>query len=206
MNSSNRGNIAKPSNKKRRCFHFFGILAAIMVALLLPERTFVIALYAATFSFILLEILRFSFPRLNQWLTCHLHVLLRDDEVRHPVTSTYILVASLVVVLLFGRDIAMESLLFLAVGDPAAAAVGQRWGRLRVRNKSLEGSLAFFLFSCAIGTILGSTILSLSLSVIVTGAILATLVELLSFRFDDNLTIPLASSGGMYTVKLMLTG
>ena len=205
MNFSNRGNIAKPSNKKRRCFHFFGILATIIVALLLPERTFVIALYAATFSFILLEILRFSFPRLNQWLTCHFHVLLRDDEVRHPVTSTYILAASLVVVLLFGRDIAMESLLFLAVGDPAAA-VGQRWGRLRVRNKSLEGSLAFFLFSCAIGTILGSTILSLSLSVIVTGAILATLVELLSFRFDDNLTIPPASPSGMYAVRLGLAG
>jgi len=206
MNSSNRGNIARPSNKKRRCFHFFAILAAIMVALLLPERTFIIALYGATFSFILLEILRFSFPGVNQWLTCRLHVLIRDDEVRHPITSTYVLVASLVVVLLFGRDIAMTSLLFLAVGDPAAAAVGQRWGRLKVGNKSLEGSLAFFFFSCAIGTILGSTVLSLSLSVIVTGAILATLVELLSFRFDDNLTIPLASSGGMYAVRLVLAG
>ncbi len=206
MNSSGQGNIAKSSDKKRRCFHFFGILAAIMVALLLPERMFVIALYGATFSLILLEILRFLFPGVNQWLTCHLHILIRDDEVRHPVTSTYILAASLVAVLLFGRDIAMESLLFLAVGDPAAAAVGQRWGKLKVRNKSLEGSLTFFLFSCVIGAILGGTILSLSLGVIITGAILATLAELLSFRLDDNFTVPLVSSSGMYAVRLVLTG
>jgi dolichol kinase len=108
--------------------------------------------------------------------------------------------------LLFGRDIAVASLFFLAVGDPVASAVGQRWGRVRIRYKTLEGSLAFFLFSCAGGAILGSTVLSLGLSAIIAGALLAALAELLSFHLDDNLTIPLASSGGMYVVKSVFIG
>jgi dolichol kinase len=84
----------------------------------------------------------------------------------------------------------------LAVADPLAAVVGIRWGRRRVaKNRTLEGSLAFFGSTLAIAAVvLAETSTAPGLSVAaaaLTIGFAAAVCELLPLRIDDNLTIPL---------------
>jgi dolichol kinase len=73
--------------------------------------------------------------------------------VSNLTTSSYVLIAAIVAYLAFGKDIAVCAVSFLAIGDVAAAIVGERIGTTRLFGKALEGDLACFLL-LAIGFIL----------------------------------------------------
>lgn len=85
-------------------------------------------------------------------------------------------------------------LAIMAFSDPFASMIGARYPIVPIRvfnhDKSLGGSLAFFTMSillCVVPAILGH----LSFGSIFIIALTATLVELISIRGWDNLTIPL---------------
>lgn len=89
--------------------------------------------------------------------------------------------------LLFGKESAMVSVVVLAVGDAFASMVGIKYGKRRIGNKSLEGSLAFFLSSfLALCFFLG-----FYKSFLV--ALFSSLAEAFSFKLDDNFTVPLTA-------------
>lgn len=108
---------------------------------------------------------------------------------------------------------------FVAVGDPVAGMVRDKWRgahirpshylardagwrRTKVRGKSLEGSGACFVACLVAGAILAAAT-SIALWVVVTGAICATLMEFLSLPLNDKLTMPLASTSAMSLIKLV---
>ena len=87
-------------------------------------------------------------------------------------------------------------LVVLGFGDPFAAIIGRRFGRIRLPGgRSLEGSLAFVVA----GTVMSLPVLWLAhhltfgaaLGVAAIGASAGALAEVLSGRLDDNFTIPL---------------
>lgn len=92
----------------------------------------------------------------------------------------------------------------MAYGDSVASIVGERYGRGRyklVADKSLEGSVAMFfasLFSLTLSLVFFSTLYPLSvlekLFPALAAATTATLVESLSPRGSDNLTVPIFSA------------
>ncbi len=94
-------------------------------------------------------------------------------------------------------------ILILAICDPLAALVGKRWPRGRYRvgrgRKTLSGSLAFFVASALLSVLLFRILASgeapfwrsLSLSVLLS--VFVTIVEAVSGRGTDNLSIPLAA-------------
>ncbi|MBI5203182.1 MAG: hypothetical protein HY925_16445 [Elusimicrobia bacterium] len=91
-------------------------------------------------------------------------------------------------------------ILIIGLADPAAALVGERWGRLRYKTfegtKTVEGSAAFFAvaFVCAIAA-LGFATEPVRGQDLVLAAVLGaivTLVECVTWRGIDNLTVPLA--------------
>lgn len=92
-------------------------------------------------------------------------------------------------------------ILVLALADPIAALVGSHYGRLRFPTfegtKSLEGSLAFCLvaFVCASATLayFSETGRARVVAVSVVLGVSVTLVEWITWRGIDNLTVPLAS-------------
>ena len=86
----------------------------------------------------------------------------------------------------------------LAVGDPAAALVGSRWGQRRytgwAQGRSLEGSIACFLFA-GLAAALVAAVCSGGPPPVRAGVgcgAVGALVEALSPAGMDNLTIPLA--------------
>lgn len=95
----------------------------------------------------------------------------------------------------------MVPLLVLTFADPAAALVGTRWGVHRYHlfgaRKSLEGSFAFFLVAaatCALGPLVAGRALSGELIGAMTAVAAGlTVVEAVSGRGIDNLSIPLAA-------------
>lgn len=117
----------------------------------------------------------------------------RPEERKRPTGATYVLAGTLFAAILFPPTIAILAMLFLSLGDSAAAFVGLRYGRTPIGRKSLEGTLACFIVCLLItlpAGVDGATAL--------IGATVATLAELIPWTFiNDNIAIPLFSGTAM---------
>ena len=144
----------------------------------------------------ILDRVRLHYPEILARASWVNHAFFRaEEQVRESAMIPYV-IASLLTLLTFPKPIALIAITTLALADPASAIVGITWGRRRLLpNKSLEGSSAFLLVTCAVA----ATVLYLGSSAsggeIARAASLiglaAATFELVPLRIDDNLTIPL---------------
>ena len=187
----------------RRLWHILGGLCIPVAGLLVPPNIFLPVLISITMALLVFEGIRLKFPRVNQRFLANFQVLLREKEASTLTSSTYLLVSACIVFILCDRSIAAIALTFVAVGDPIAGMVGKRWGKPRIRGKSLEGSGAC-LAACLISGAIMATIMHVALWLVMLGAVCATITEFLSLPPDDNLTIPLVAGGAMSLVKFAI--
>jgi dolichol kinase len=140
---------------------------------------------------ILGDLLRFVLPAWKNRVERLFDSVIRAAEKKKPLAgSSYLWLSAFLSVLVFTKPVAVLSLLFLMLGDTAAALVGRRWGRIMLfPGKSLEGSLACWGVCLAAGALFSLV----PWWTLLIGATAATLTELLPDRFDDNLTLPLVS-------------
>ena len=200
MLRKNNRNESAIANVERRAFHLvIGSLFPILIIVLPREPVLALVITAAAAA-LTLEAARHLSSTVNRWFIGWFSVLLKKEESTQWLGSTYLLVATLTAFLLFDRYIAGLALLFLAVGDPLAALVGERFGRVRIGRRSLEGTLTFLGASLLVGWIAVAGGIDVSISVVLVGAATAALVELLSIPLDDNLTVPLVAGGVMTAV------
>lgn len=181
----------------RKLYHLLGGICLLSLYYLIG-RDRALILYGVLFAVVLgVEVARLSLPAFNEFLYAHFSGFLRQKE-RDRLTGTppYVLGIGLSL-FLYRPEIATAAVCFLAFGDVAATAVGERYGRVRIGEKSLEGSLAFVAASLGAGCLLNVLGLQLSPGLIAAGAVLAAGVELLSLPVNDNLLIPLTSGGFM---------
>jgi len=208
----------------RRLWHIFGGLSLPVAGLLVPQDIFLPALVSITIAALILDIVRRRSPRVNQRFVISFRALLREREVSTLTGSTYFLIAASIVFIFCDKSIAAIALAFVAVGDPVAGIVGERWGKPKVsseeqkiseaprssrnlrfrgmKGKSLEGSSACFVACLVVGVILAA-VTHVALWVIVVGAICATVVEFFSLPVNDNLSIPLVAAGVMSLVRVI---
>jgi glycerol-3-phosphate acyltransferase PlsY len=209
----------------RRLWHIFGGLSLPAAGLWAPQDIFLPALVSITIAALILDIVRLRSPRVNRRFVASFRALLREREVSTLTGSTYFLIAASIVFIFCDKSIAAIALAFVAVGDPVAGMVGERWGKPRVspeegnfpnfakfpRNlrfrrmggKSLEGSSACFVACLVVGVILAA-VTHVALWVVVVGAICATVVESLPLLVNDNLSIPLVAAGVMSLVHAIV--
>lgn len=181
----------------RKLYHLLGGICLLALYYLLGRHT-ALTLYAGLFLLVLaVEAVRLSLPAVNEYVYAHFAGFLRQKE-RHTLTGTppYILGIGLSL-FLFRPDIAAAAVCFLAFGDVAATTIGERYGRVRIGEKSLEGTLAFVAAALGAGFLLHVLGVGLSPGMIAAGAVIAAGVELLSLPVNDNLLIPLVSGGVM---------
>lgn len=166
----------------RNLFHFSGIV--IPLAYLLINRGAALGLTILLLCILLVvEFLRLT-GRVKLGMAGK---FLKEKEQNKPTGSLFYTVAALVTILLFHEKVAISSLLVLCVSDPVSSLVGRSLGRHPLFGKSIEGTLAFLVSSLII-----LTLFSVSLSVALPVAFIATLTELCTPGFlDDNLTIPI---------------
>jgi len=120
--------------------------------------------------------------------------VLREEEKPTLMGSTYFIFSSLLTILLFPKSIAIACLLILTISDTCAALVGKGIGKISIFEKTLEGSIAFFLSSLLIVWVYPN-LERFSGSLAALGA---TLVEIIPIKLDDNLTIPLVTGVIMF--------
>src|SRR2546426_1662594 len=150
---------------------------------------------------VVIDVVRIHERRVRQWFRQFLGEMIREHERFNLLGSTYLLIAALLALEIFPRPIAAAALGFTVLGDGFAAPAGRAYGRTRFFSKSLEGYAAGLLACLAWGTylVLGG---HSSWSVVLVGALVASLVELLPIPLDDNLAVTLSAG---YAMKL-LTG
>ena len=182
----------------RRAFHVAAGSTVPIAGIFLPESAMVAGLAVLSVGGLGMEMARFKVEWLNQWLVRWFAPLLKADEDRRITGATYMVVAGLIVFLLFDTAVAVAAMLFLSLGDPAAALVGRRMPGPRLFGKSPVGTAAFLMVSLAVVAVLvGSDRFPYHWGLLV-GAAVAALVELAPVPADDNLTIPLAAGGAMH--------
>jgi dolichol kinase len=154
--------------------------------------------------FIVLEVLRFFIFRLNERLFILFRYILKEKEKKSLFSTSWFLLSIFLSVILFRKDIAIAAMLFLIFGDIASSVIGIYFGRTKIRNYTLEGSLANFVTCLIIGIIINFTQISLPWTVIVTGALAAAIIELFPL-LDDNFTITLFSGIMMSIVSKIVS-
>lgn len=189
----------------RKVYHLAGGLGLLSLYFVL-NRDRALLFYAGLFLLVLtLDLIRLNVPSMNRFVLTKFGSFIRASEAhRLTGTASYVLGIGLSL-FLYRTDIAAAAICFLAFGDVAATTVGERYGRTKIGNKSLEGSLAFLAAAAAAGLLLPLAGIHIVPGVILFGAIVAAGVELLPLPVNDNLVIPLVS-GGVMTLVARMTG
>jgi glycerol-3-phosphate acyltransferase PlsY len=188
----------------RRLWHLVGGSFFPVLSIFVSKKILLLTLGSFSAVVFAVELVRLFYPRFNNWIYGCLRPALKEEEKFKLTGTTYLLVAALFVFAFFEKEIAAISLLFLSVGDLVAVVIGEKYGRIRVFNKSVEGSIACFISCSAIGLIFYIFKFADSIVVIFAGATAATLIELFPVPVNDNLTIPVASAVMMFLTEKLL--
>ena len=177
----------------RRLFHASVGTAIPVIAYFLPDPlpALIIGILAA--GSLALDLVRFRIAWLNRLFLNWLRLLLKREEEARITGATYLLIAACICFLAFDKEIAVAVLLFLSLGDPAAALVGRPIPGPRILGKSPVGTLAFVVVSLLVVALLVTADVMAFHWVFIVAAIVAGLVELAPLPLDDNLTVPLVS-------------
>ncbi len=167
----------------------------------IPKLWMVILLGISTILIIGIDLGRNRSGRLSKLFGILFNGMLRTHELAGKLTgASYVFIGSFVTVLLFPKEIAILALLFSAIGDTLAALYGRKFGRIRIWNKTIEGTVVG-LAACIIIALFFPQIPNI---VKFGGAIAAMLIELLPIKIDDNLRIPLFSGFVMYILSVIV--
>lgn len=185
------------SELARKAIHVSSL--AIPIALyLLPVTVSRIGLLVLAVVTLAGDVLRLHVPQIRPIFYFAFGRIVRDHERFNLLGSTYLLLSALLCIWAFDKPIAVIALGFLIVGDTAAALVGKRWGRVKILNKSLEGSLACFAACLLVGWAYPGP--EVTWTMILVGAFTATVFELLPIPLDDNLRMTLSAGFAMTMV------
>jgi len=192
----------RPTNYARSFFHVLMATVTLTILWLLPDPVWGIAILAPLFVWAwTTERLRRSRPELNA------KVMKLFGPVAHPHEKARINSATWYTTALFLLSFTRAPLVcavgiaVLGFGDPLAALIGRKIGRLKlIHGRTLEGSLAFFvaggLAAFGVGWLFAPSVaLPSLLAVAGAGSAGGALAELLSLRIDDNLSVPLIATG-----------
>lgn len=141
-----------------------------------------------------IEVMRFISPSLWRTMVEHSKGILKVRE-GYITGTTALLIANAVIIAFFNKQVAIVSLLFMLFGDAAAAIIGTKYGKVKIGDKTLEGSLSFFITTMILALIFYRwSGIRIHLLVMSLGAIAATITEALPIEINDNLTVALAAA------------
>lgn len=181
----------------RKFYHTLGGIGLLSFYYLLG-RDRALLFYGALFVFILLfETVRLTVPAVNEFMFRRFGSFIRQKERSRPTGTAWYVLGVGLSFMLYRPEFATAGVCFLAFGDVMAATVGQRYGRTKLGDKSLEGTAAFIAACLFAG--LGLSLLGMgpSWQVMIAGAVVAAVVELMPLPLNDNLAIPVISGGVM---------
>ena len=184
----------------RKSIHIASVAVPLLVWVL-PREAGVALLGVAVAVALTVEWARFRL----RWARYHFlratRLLLRPHERTSIAGATHMAIAYLLALLLFPKPIAVAAMLYNGLGDAAAALVGKRWGRHRVRwGKSWEGATA----ALAVNLGVGALVPGIPVTAAIAGAFAAAILEFLPLPIDDNPRVTLGGGAAAWTVAAIL--
>ncbi len=182
----------------RKTIHLTSLLIPLIYSFISRELALLILvpLFAA---FFLVDVLKNFIAPVGRWYHRTFDAMLRSHELKgesiHLNGASYMVMSALLLVLFFPKLIAITAFTIVAVSDTIAAVIGKNFGKHRFGEKSIEGSVAFFISA----VLLVALFPRLNIYVGIIMAVAATLTEAFTdhigkFKIDDNLSIPLVSA------------
>lgn len=147
------------------------------------------------FIFVLFDILRFLMPRLNvSYLK--ISTVSKLKEKRFFSGYTLFLTSTYVILKLFPSEITVFAMLAFIFADLLAPAGKEAFLPIPlVKEKTIGGAIIVVTVAMLVGIFLRSlTPLDLSVKMMLTGAIVAAILDQLSFLVDDNILVPLGTA------------
>ena len=173
----------------RKLIHISNLIIPLL--LFYYDRYFVLlVLVPISIVFIFFDYLRINNHRVANFYNKYFSMITRDFESNRLTGASYVFFSSSVIIYIFPKEIAILSLLIMSISDSMAAIIGQKYGKVKIFEKTLEGTTAFFLSS-----ILLLLLFRIQLFPGILAIVISTLVESSNFlRIDDNLSVPLSFS------------
>jgi glycerol-3-phosphate acyltransferase PlsY len=147
--------------------------------------------FAASLS---VDLLRLWHKEFNSRFMLFFSALIRPTEKHSLNGSTFLCFSFFAVIYFFTWKVAVTSMLFLSLGDAAAELSGKNFGKSRIFQRSAEGTAAFFIVAFFTALALWE-----DWRIALAGAGAGALVELFSFDWDDNLTVPIGSALALWS-------
>ena len=183
------------SEYKRKLIHLFNLAIPFGYLYVFPEKwVFVKLLSILMVLFIIFDILRHKVAWVKSLFSLFIDSMLRSHEQEGKLTgATWVMIGAVISIILFSKPVAIIALIFMSLGDTAAGLIGQRYGKHKIWNKSWEG---FFggLFVCII---IGMNYSLLPMTISLSGAVAAMVMEIVPIPLDDNFKIPLGAGAIM---------
>tara|TARA_Y100000748_G_scaffold205079_1_gene171692 strand:+ start:26514 stop:27098 length:585 start_codon:yes stop_codon:yes gene_type:complete len=177
---------------QRKVIHLFNLIIPFSYWFIIPDQNqFKIIIITFTAFFILADFFRKKSKLIKKFFKIFFGKMLREHELNGKFTgATWVMISASITILVFPKNIAIISLIFMSVGDTFAALIGRKFGKFKIYDKSLEG---FFggLIICLIAAYYYEP---LPFYVSSVGALSAMLFETLPLPFDDNFRIPIGSA------------
>lgn len=165
-----------------------------------------IGLLALTFSLLVLlelEYIRIEYkPKITQQISRFFERFILRRHERNNIAGTIFYVSGAIIVFsVFDYPIAVLALLLTAFGDLTSALTGIAWGKRKIfRKKSYIGTLCGFTANI----LTGYFVLPEFPQIFIPMAIVASFVEMITQKLDDNLTVPLFSGFAGQTLVFFL--
>ena len=199
----------KPRNYARNAYHVSsGFLGAGLYTAFADRQLMLWIAGIYTGCMLAMEGARRLHPKINQFMVDKLFgAIARPIEAYRVNSGTWYGIALFVMVFFFNPLACICGVLALGIGDPAAAIIGRRFGKHKVRShKSLEGMLGFVLAS-TLG-IFAWLMLTPHPELLATPAwrvfvialwasVVGAITEVYCQPIDDNFAIPLTVAGAM---------
>lgn len=177
----------------------------------MSRATGVATLGIALLTFLILETIRMKSPAFNRAAVKLWGPVMRAEEAHQFSTTHFYIGSSLLSVAIFPKTVACLSILYLAIGDPAASFFGILFGNKSIRfsnGKSLVGTLAgvvaCFATTWFLGPMFGVQSIPQLLILSVFGGLAGGAAELLPLEVDDNFSIPVVSGFVLWFVYIIL--
>ncbi|HPI39305.1 MAG TPA: hypothetical protein PLJ21_00775 [Pseudobdellovibrionaceae bacterium] len=189
----------------RKIWHMGAVFLLFILYRLIPETMTPYFFGVLAFIAVAIDALRLRSPLMNDLVMAIFKPLMRASEVKGYAGTTFLLTGVFIIVLAFPKVVVSLTLLFLAFGDPIASFIGIRYGKDKIfGHKSIQGFIAAFVV-CLLITLsyfYVREIMSNRLFVVsLISGMIGALAELIPIsKIDDNLSLPILSSLGLFIV------
>ena len=191
------------SEVARKAIHLSNAIIPLSYYYFFPHKIDMIIVLA--FFLILcffIEIYRRNNLMIAKIFSVYLEFMMREKEKKGELTgATWVFVGALFTILLVPDPFNIISLLFMSFGDTFAAIIGTKYPYIKLGKKTLSGSIAGFFACLSIGLVID---FSITYEIIILGAIMAMLIEIMPLPINDNVSIPIFSGLSMYFYSLIL--